>query len=137
MQLFGGQKPPCWWAKCMAFPTPLANSQPVHLPVNAHQLFRTMACSSRSECTRCVVFFSLASLSEYSGRLATHGWNFVWHTLCDGGMLHSLPMIDLLHAYYTCTCSVPLTMIVLKVKKKIHKFEWFEINTEFTRPILH
>ena len=52
-------------------------------------------------------------------------------------------MIDLLHAYYTmsCTCSVPLTMIslaiVLKVKEKIHKFEWFEINTEFTRPILH
>ena len=90
MQLFGGQKPP---AKCMAFPTPLVNS---HLPVDSHRLFRTMACSSRSECTRCVVFFSLASLSEYPGRLATHGWNFVWHALCDGGMLHSLPMIDLL-----------------------------------------
>ena len=41
-------------------------------------------------------FFSLASLSEYPGGLATHGCNFVWHALCDGGMLHSLPMIDLL-----------------------------------------
>ena len=49
----------------------------------------------RSECTRCVVFFSLASLSKCPGRLATHGWNFVWHALCDGGMLHSLPMINL------------------------------------------
>ena len=77
MQLFGGQKPPCWWAKCMAFPIPLANSQPVHLPVDSHQLFRTIACSSRSECTRYVVFSHLqfhpcvASLPGYSERLAS------------------------------------------------------------------
>ena len=93
MQLCGGQNS---LAKFMSFPTPLANSQPVRLPVDSHRLFRTMACSSRSECTRCVVFFSLASLSEYPGRLATHRWKFVWHALCDGGMLHSPPMIDLL-----------------------------------------
>ena len=75
MQLFiGGQKPPCCWAKCMAFPTPLANSQPVLLPVDSHRLFRTVA---YSDCTRCVVFFWLASLSESPGRLATHGWNCV------------------------------------------------------------
>ena len=74
--------------KIMAFPTPLANSQPVHLPVDSHRLFQTMACSSRSECTRCVVFFSLASLSEYPGRLATHGWNCVL-VVRDGDVLHS------------------------------------------------
>ena len=88
---------------------------------------------------RCFFSHLPASLNTLGGWL--HGWNFVWHALCDGGMLHSLPMIDLLHAYYTCTCSVSLTMIslaiVLKVKKKIHKFEWFEINTKFTRPNLH
>ena len=66
---------------------------PVHLLVDSHRLYRTVACSSRSACTRCVAFFALPSLSEYSGRLATHGW---WHVLCDGGILHSLPMIDLL-----------------------------------------
>ena len=80
----------------MAFPIPLVNSQPVHLPVDSHRLFRTVACSSRSDCTRCAVFVSLASLSEYPRRLATHGWNFVRHALRDGGMLYSLPMIDLL-----------------------------------------
>ena len=36
-----------------------------------------------------------------------HRWNFVWHELCDGGMLHLLPMIDevmgrcLLHTAFT------------------------------------
>ena len=83
-RLFGG--PYTGGQNVWRFSPPLANSQPVHLPVDSHRLFRTVACSSRSDCTRCVVFFSLPSLSEYPGRLATHGWNFVWHALCDGGM---------------------------------------------------
>ena len=36
-------------------------------------------------------FFSLASLSEYPGRLATHGWNCVL-AVRDGGVLHSSPL---------------------------------------------
>ena len=76
MQLFGGQKLLCWLAKCMAFPLPLTNSQPAHLPVDSYRLFRTVACISRSDCTRCVVFASRASLSEYLG-----GW------LCTGGIV--------------------------------------------------
>ena len=84
----GKDKPALLWG---AFPTAsYVNSQPVHLPVDSNQLFRTVACSSRSECTRCVVFFSLASLSEYPGRLATHGWNCVL-VVRDGGVLHSSP----------------------------------------------
>ena len=69
MQQFGG---PCWWAKCMAFPIPLANSQRVHLPVDLHQLFRTVACSSWSECTRCIVFLP-ASLNTVGGWLRMGG----------------------------------------------------------------
>ena len=37
------------------------------------------------------MFFSLASLSEYPGRLATHGWNCVL-VVRDGGVLHSSPL---------------------------------------------
>ena len=87
-----------WWVKttllvgkCMAFPTSLANSQTVHLPVDSHQLFRTVACSNRSECTRCAVPLPLASLSECPGRLAMHGWKCVL-AVCDGGVWHSSPL---------------------------------------------
>ena len=84
--------PPIWWANRLAggqnvwcIPHP---SRTRSLYIYSHQLFRTVACSSRSDCTRCVVFFSLASLSEYPGRLATHGCNCVL-VVRDAGVLHS------------------------------------------------
>ena len=55
----------------MAFRTPLANSQPVHLPVDSHRLFRTRHVQAGLN-AQGALFFSLASLSEYPRRLATH-----------------------------------------------------------------
>ena len=57
LRLLSGQTGNATACRVWCFPHPLVNSQPVHLPVDSHRLFRTVACSSRCDCTRRVVFF--------------------------------------------------------------------------------